>query len=96
MCQLFLDWHERLPYGTVTTKNVSIGENRPDDNPSISASQKRYMKRFARWTKGYATRLNPLNRMDTVLTQFRGLQDSEHLDDAWDSLDEQESEARIA
>jgi Ni/Co efflux regulator RcnB len=66
------------------------------ENPNISASQKRYMKRFARWTKGYATRLNPLNRMDTVLKQFRGLQDSDHLDDARDSLDEQESEARIA
>jgi hypothetical protein len=35
-------------------------------------------------------RLDPLNRIDTVLAQFRGLEDSEDLVDAQDSLDEQE------
>ena len=38
-------------------------------------------------------RLNPLNRIDTVLAQFRGLEGSEDLAYAWDLLDKQKSEA---
>jgi hypothetical protein len=54
------------------------------------------MKHFARWAKGYSMRLDPLNRIDTVLAQFKGLEDSEDLDDAWDSLDEQKSKPHMA
>ena len=51
---------------------ASAGENR-----DCSGDQGRDIRHFAKWARGYAERLDPINRIAETVAEFKGLQESE-------------------
>ncbi len=58
-------------------REFAIALFKAGESPGYSRDRGRDVRRFAKWARGYAQRLDPINRIAETVAEFKGLQESE-------------------